>query len=556
MTFVGEPEGFIAALLRCLAARSVDMAAGPYLLALHQHLKGGPIDKLVAGEDVAVWGDMFDLMVTEAAPALYLQSRPGDDGAEARFFAAMLFALETGTRNEPDGIDQALEIAAGTLDVDAALRARELARLTTAVDVAQHQLANAPAVTLDPGLLAQIAAANRLVVGDVTIPVPISARAEPECTDYTADADGTLLITFITRASVAAVHAFYRCWARSEGWLTEVEDTDEVAGGLRVAKGSRRFGIILTPWGRDETSLMLHLNRTPEATYQRAATEAAPSLPGVTRSYPSTRADDGTPLSPSAMVCDRGLLFLGNGSGVRMVDPTRGTIRALADGENLDRADGLVYDADGLWLADRARNAIHRFDFARETASTLTRELPRPIRIALADTTLYVTCERGELYSVDQTTGAANQLLAENVLAQHRYDWAVEGIAIIGDTLYAVEGSGSVHAFDRTSREVRKVTEVPSKPRGMTTDGHALYVGCVGGIVRILLGEPVVVEQIAGKAGFRVGYEDGPADVAGIDVATCPAWDGAGGLYFIDDARRLRWLHIERRFVITVVAMP
>ncbi|MEO7092883.1 MAG: PQQ-binding-like beta-propeller repeat protein [Polyangiales bacterium] len=527
------------------------------MLAFLQHLKGSPVDKLVPGDDVAAWGKMFNSMLTEVAPALYLQRRPGDDGAEARFFAGMLFALETGTRNEHDGIDQALAIAAGTLDLDTALRARELARLTTDVETAQHQLANAPAVTLDPVLLAQIAAANRLVVGDVTIPVPIGARAEPECTSYTADADGTIQITFITRESVAALHALYRCWARSEGWLTEVEDTDEVAGGLRVAKGSRRFGIILTPRGRDETSLMLHLNRTPEATYQRGTTEAAPALPGVTRPYPSCWLDDGTPLSPSAVVCDRGLLFLGDRNRVRMVDPTKGTIRVLAGGEihgeSSYGADGLVFDADGLWLADRGRNAIHRFDFASETVSTLTRELPRPIRIALAESTLYVTCERGELYSVDATTGTANQLLAENVLAQHRYDWAVEGIAIIGETLYAVEGSGSVHAYDRRSGAVRKVTEVPSKPRGMTTDGHALYVGCWGGIVRIRLGDPVVVEQIAGKDGFVFGDEDGPADVAGIDVASCPAWDGAGGLYFFDDSRRLRWLHVERRFVITVM---
>jgi len=543
---LGEPEMLVAALLRCLAARSVDMASGPYLLAFWQHLKGEPNTKLVSSEDIGAWGAMFNVMVTEVAPALYLDSGRDDE----RFVSAMLFALETGTRNELDKMDQALAIAAGTLDLDTALRTAELARLTTDVAVAQQQLENAPAVTLDPELLAQIAAANRLVVGDVKIPVPIGARAEPECSHYTANAEGTIEITFITRTSVAALHALYTCWARSEGWLIEVDDNREVAGGLRVAKGSRRFGIIAAPLGSDETLVMFHLNRSPEATYQLAATEAAPALPRVTRPYPPAWLEDNEPLSPGAMVCDRGLLFVTDRNRVCMVDPTTKTIRVLAGGDDAHRADGLVFDADGLWLADRGRDAIHRIDFASETVSTLTRELPRPIRVALADATLYVTCERAELYSVDTTTGSVKQLLAENVLAQHRYGWAVEGLAIIGDTLYAVEGSGAVHAFDRASGAVRKLTEVPSKPSGMTTDGRVLYVGCRGGIVRIQPGERVVLEQIAGNHGFRYGDKDGTA--AGMDDASALAWDGAGGLYFIDD-RRLRWLQVERRFVITVL---
>jgi hypothetical protein len=204
-------------------------------------------------------------------------------------------------------------------------------------------------------------------------------------------------------------------------------------------------------------------------------------------------------------------------------------------------------------VADRSLHAIRRVDFAKETVSTLARELPCPVHLALAGTTLYATCDRGQLYAVDTSTGATQQLLGENGLAQHRYEWAVEGLAIIGDTLYAVEGSGSVQAFDRASGAVRKLTEVPSKPRGMTTDGHALYVGCWGGIVRIQLGNRVVVEQLAGRADFRGGDMDGPADVSEIETAARLAWDGTAGVYFFDDRRRLRWLHVERRFVVTVM---
>jgi hypothetical protein len=56
-----------------------------------------------------------------------------------------------------------------------------------------------------------------------------------------------------------------------------------------------------------------------------------------------------------------------------------------------------------------------------------------------------------------------------------------------------------------------------------------------------------------GLPGFRHGTDDGPATLAGISDPSFLAWDGAGGLYFCD-VYKVRWLDLQRRFVVTCIA--
>lgn len=426
---------------------------------------------------------------------------------------------------------------------------------------------------LDPVLRSQLDDANHLVAGELSVPVPAGARGYgTEHPNYRPGPDGAIKAEFGVRGTVAALHALYLCWARWEDWQLEATkqrdfpfDGDVVAmgaSGWRATKGTQRFEIVLGRWIAGEVIVGLHFYAAVDAVYQLGKADTPPSLPAVTRPYPAAALET-TPLdAPKALVCDRGLVYLSDGDRIRVVDPTTRRIWLLAGGGSetsrdgspetvrLDGASGLAVDDLGLWIIEKHRGTLRRLVFATDTVSTIARDLSRPIHLALAGGLLYVVGDRANLVAIDPA-GASRVVLGDGALAALDRGWEVEGFASAGGSLYAAEGGGIVYSIDRATGQVHKLAETPLRPRGLTADRDALYVGHRGAITRIGIVDGKV-EQIAGSPRQPGDKIDGREGVGGIDQAESLAWDGAGGVYFVDDGS-LRWLDLRRRHLLTVL---
>lgn len=425
----------------------------------------------------------------------------------------------------------------------------------------------------DPALRAQLDEANRLVAGELAVPVPVGARAYGEAhPQYTAGPDGAIAVELSVHGTVAGLRALYTLWARTEGWQLEVSEQEEftfrgdvVAAGasaLRAAKESRRFEIVLGQWIAGEVIVQFHFHALPEVVYELGKGETPPPLPAVTRPCPAAALDTDPLDAPRALACDGGLVYLSDGDRICVVDPTTRRIWRLVGGgedpsqegrpENVsvNGTSALVVDEVGLWIVERSRGTLRRLVFASDTVSTVARDLGRPTHAALADGHMYVVGERGNLVVVDPA-GTSRVVLDDGALAGIDRGWEVEGFASAGGSLYAAEGNGFVYAIDRATGRVRKLAETPLRPRGLTADGDALYVGHAGAITRIGIADGKV-EQIAGLPKQRWETIDGHEGVGGIYQAHSLAWDGTGGVYFIDDGA-LRWLDLRRRHLVTVL---
>jgi hypothetical protein len=187
--------------------------------------------------------------------------------------------------------------------------------------------------------------------------------------------------------------------------------------------------------------------------------------------------------------------------------------------------------------------------FATGTVSAIARDIGRPTHLALADGRLYVVGAREPRRG--RSHGGVSRHAGDGALAGIDRGWEVEGLASAGGSLYAAEGSGVVYSIDRATGQVTKFAETPLRPRGLTTDGDALYVGHRGSITRIGMADRKV-EQIAGLPRPRGEKLDGREGVGGIDQAESLAWDGARGVYFVDDGA-LRWLDLRRRYLVTAL---
>jgi hypothetical protein len=426
---------------------------------------------------------------------------------------------------------------------------------------------------IDPALLLQLDDANRLVAGDITVPVPAGARAwSPDHPRYTPGPDGAIKVELGVYSTVAAMRALYTCWARSEGWQLEATaprdfafDGDVVAmgaSGWRATKAARRFEIVLGQWIGGQVIVGFHFRSAQEAIYETGRGETAPSLPSVRRSLPIATLET-TPLEePRALVCDRGLVYLNDRDRIRMVDPAARQLWLLAGGGDGAPDDGrpeqvsfrgtsgLAVDDHGLWIIERSRGTLRRFVLADDLVSTIARDLQRPTHVALADGLLYIVGELANLVAVDPE-GTSRVVLGDGALAGIDRGWEVEGFASAAGSLYTADGSGVVHSFHRATGHLHKLAETPLRPRGLTTDGDALYVGHAGAITRIGIADGKV-ESIAGLPDQRGERIDGREGAGGIGMAHSLAWDGAGGIYFVDDGA-LRWLDLRRRYLVTVL---
>jgi hypothetical protein len=217
---------------------------------------------------------------------------------------------------------------------------------------------------------------------------------------------------------------------------------------------------------------------------------------------------------------------------------------------DLNGLSGLAVDDVGLWIIERARGTLRRLVFATDTVSTIARDLGRPTHLTLADGLLYVVGERANLVVV-HPAGTSRVMLGDGALAGLERGWKVEGLASAGGMLYAAEGSGIVYSIDRATGQVHKLAETPPRPRGLTADRDALYVGHLGGITRIGMVDGKV-EQIAGLRRLPCDKIDGRHGVGSIGQAESLAWDGRGGVYFVDGSA-LRWLDLRRRYLVTAL---
>lgn len=264
-------------MLRALAACSVDSAAALFAMSAWNKVRDTG-RQFVSPEELLDWSRLLESAVMHVGPGLWAAS----GGERSGFDAALAFVVEITMRDEADPSAEALRIAEGTLTLDAALRARELERLSRQVAVEVP-----PAAPETPGaaVLARLAAANQLVTGDLTVPVP--AGAQPQFTahpSYTANAEGAVIADFLVPGTVDDAHAFYRGWARRDGWLIELVEPGQV-GGLRLARGDRRIGLVLMPW-LDGIAIHVMLHRTAAATYRLGPDDAPPAVPPVRRPYP------------------------------------------------------------------------------------------------------------------------------------------------------------------------------------------------------------------------------------------------------------------------------
>jgi hypothetical protein len=526
-------------MLRQLAACSVDSMAGPFAMSAWNKLRDTG-RQFVSPQELLDWSRLLESAVTHVGPGLLEVS----GGERSWFEAALAFVIEITMRGEDDPSAEALRIAAGSLTLDAALRGRELERLSRQVAI---EVPPAAPETPDPAVLARLAAANHLVAGELAVPVPAAAQTQSKAhPSYAANAEGAITADFVVPGTVDDAHAFYRGWARRDGWLIELVEPGKV-GGLRLARGDRRIGLVFAPWPGG-TVIYLVLHRTAAATYQLGSDDAPPVIPPVRRPYPlvGVRAEIAR---PGGAVHDRGLLFVSTCKRVCLVDPTTGTVRILVgaghntgDGPSefvrLDEPMALALAGEALWIADAGTGRVRCYDFASDEVSTLIADLFRPCYLVLAGSTLYVESDR-QIVAIDTTT-RASRVLAEGF-------GTIDGLAVAGDALYVVEHK-AISAVDRATGARSAIAQLPERATGIASDGQALYVGCYNGIARIGLATGAV-EQIAGEADFGYrGTQDGPVAIAGIGMPTCLVWDGAHGLYFWD-RNRLRWFDLQRRFV-------
>jgi hypothetical protein len=534
----------LAGMLRALAVCSVDSAAAPFAMSAWNKVRDTG-RQYVSPEELLDWSRLVKSAVTHVGPGLWAAS----GGERSGFDAALAFVIEITMRDEADPSAEALRIAEGTLTLDTALRSRELERLSRQVAV---EVPPAAPEIPDAAVLARLVAANQLVAGDLAVPVPAGAQTRSTAhPSYIANAEGAIVANFLVPGTVDDAHAFYRGWARRDGWLIELGEPGQV-GGLRLARGDRRIALLFIPW-LDGIAIHAMLHRTAAATYRLGPDDTPPVVPPVRRPYPLVGERDEID-RPGGDVHDRGLLYVSTRKRVCMVDPTTGTVRVLVgaghntgDGPSefvrLDEPMGLALAGDALWIADAGFGNVRCFDFANDAVWTLIDDLDRPGHLAIADGTLYVQSDR-QILAVDTAT-RARRVLAEGFEG-------IEGIAVAGSALYVVDHKAFC-AVDRTTGAREAIAELPDRPTGIASDGQALYAGCYGGIARIGVAERAL-EQIAGGPGFCYrGTDDGPFAVAGIGTPTCLAWDGASGLYFWE-RNRLRWFDLRRRFVVTTVA--
>jgi hypothetical protein len=449
---VDDFEKLLAGMLRALAACSVDSAAVPFAMSAWNKVRDTG-RQYVSPEELLDWSGLLKSAVTHVGPELWVAS----GGERSGFDAALAFVVEITMRDEADPSAEALRIAEGTLTLDAALRARELERLSRQVAVEVP-----PAAPEIPGaaVLARLAAANQLVTGDLAVPVP--AGAQPPSTahpSYTANAEGAVIADFQVPGTVDDAHAFYRGWARRDGWLIEVVEPGQV-GGLRLARGDRRIGLGFMPW-LDGILIHVVLHRTAAATYRLGPDDVPSAVPPVRRPYPLVGERDEID-RPGGAAHDRGLLYVSTRKRVCMVDPTTGTVRVLVgaghntgDGPSefvrLDEPMGLALAGDALWIADAGFGNVRCFEFANDAVWTLIDDLDLPGHLAIADGTLYVQSDR-QILAVDTAT-RASRVLAEGIEG-------IEGIEVAGSALYVADRK-AICAVDRTTGAREAIVELP-----------------------------------------------------------------------------------------------
>ncbi|HET9620787.1 MAG TPA: hypothetical protein VFP84_05455 [Kofleriaceae bacterium] len=529
--FAGGSGAHVETLIEMAAGASVEYACLPYLRATRDELRTGTPTTSIDPDMQAWWRTVFggaltvmQLIVAEAIA----ETREHPD--RARVYSGLLVFVEALARHDGDGHDRALAVLKGARERDDAVR--DMIAAARARDEAA--LAAAAQVAYDPALVAELDAGDRVDAGEVSLPLPRSARPSGE--DY------------FVRDSLDRLVAFYTCWAQRAGWLREMVLDNERWKAMSFRRAGATFDIRMKTWVFGENLLTFEWPAGTTATRAVRAV-ATPALPPVTRARPPVpgAAMRGPLGEVDALLADGGLVFAAKGDAVWLIDPAARTstlFAGLARGNPPASVRGLAADGPDLLVRTSVTQLMWRID-ATGAHTRITLPIAGFVRaFAYLAPVAYFACDN-RILAVVLSTGEATEL---GTLPDIRALCARDGV------LYVAAG-GAVHALDLATRAMRPLVTLAKPVLGLASDGAGLYTLHDGGIGRVDLATSAWT-QIAGMPELGAGNylamgreapADGIAERAIIDSARLLSYD-AGGLWF-SERTRLRRLALAERHV-------
>ena len=560
-----DARAFLIGLLSKVRDTEIDLACTPHVLTAYSamtvgdEVEGSGSGHLVSIDEHVIWLELFGAVLRDMALPLAMASRPQAADAEARFFAAVLFLLEALMRKNPHAVERVYSIADGTLELGTALRRLEIENLEGALQQASVQLETAARVELDPAILAELAIMNRLVAGELAIPIPTDAHGVAGATAFQPDEKGIVKASFTVRATPAGLRDRYRTWARRDGWLVEADDSDGDMLHLGLAHGPQRFDVFATRWLDGEALLMFHLGETVAAHLELSADLIAarakvaariaagpPPVPAVTRPRISTVRGDDLPRlsSPAALLADRGLVFAVHLGQLAVFDPVVHSVDAILDRRGHSQLAGIAAIDDDLLITDRRAGELVRVAVGIGAVSVIAQGLASPSHIVRIGALVYVVCQPTRVRAIEIASGRTDSELGPFPALDK-----IEALAVHGDALYASDARNIIR-IDRHANTATVIAELPLMVQGLASNRGDLYASVWGGIVRVDVGTGTF-RQVAGKELFTPGADDGVVELASM-VTPARLTSDETGIWF-DDTGRLRRLDLVHGYVTTHV---
>jgi hypothetical protein len=520
--FAANSVALVEAVVAMAARASVEYACLPHLQAVHDELTTASPATGIDPDIHAAWRVLFSGAVA-MMPTLIAEALVHPDGE--RVHSALLVLVEGMTRREDDSRDRALRVMNGSFDRD------DVVRDMIAAARARDQAASAH----DPSLVAELDAADRIDAGGFWVPLPQSARPSAS--------------TYLVRATLDHLAAFYTCWAQRAGWRFEMVLDNDRYKAISFRHDGWTFDIQLSRWINGENAVSFEWPAGTTATLVINAV-ATPSLPPVTRERPRAlgAAMPGPLGEVDALLANGGVVFAATGHAVWLIDPVARTSTLFAEltrGTSSMSVRGLAADGADLLVRTSVPQAIWRIDptgARTEIAIPLAGYLRA---FAYLDQVGYFACDDGRVVAIVLSTGVATDL---GQFSEPHALCARDGV------LYVAAGR-AVHAIDLSTRATRELATLSKTTLGLASDGASLYTLHDRGIGRIDLATSAWT-QIAGMpdlgAGNYLAMEgkpppDGIVDRAIIDSARYLSYD-AGGLWF-SERTRLRRLALAERHV-------
>jgi hypothetical protein len=529
--FPSDSGGLVAALIATGESCGVELACLPHLRAVAEELVTQKPSASVDPIMHEAWRPTLTAVMA-LVPVLIADTIVQANGP--RLYGAMIVLLEAMTQTDPDAYENAKAILNDVRELGDVLREMHAGRRARE----QAKIAASAAVPVDPALVAEIEAIDRVVVEELGVKLPLPLYAELQTS---RDAR---TVTYLATGELVHLGALYRGWAASAGWLFEsVLDNDRYAA-FELRREGVVIGVRLNPWIYGKIQIAIELPRPFTATVVpgKRPPSPAPKFPPITRerlpALPSP--SEATVLDqPVALLADGGLVFVANEYDVWMIDPGARAKTLVASKQGV-RMRALVPDGTGLLGMSATPVTLHRIGGAGTEPIVVKEDQSYGIALCCVGATAFIACDDGRILAVRVPTG-------ELVEEAAGFTKELRALISVDGMLYALEGR-VISSFDPTTHQITKIIELPKAANALASDGKRLYTLHSSAIGAVDLAERSFT-QCAGQPQLGAGQllaagggaaRDGIGEGAVIESARLLSYD-AGNLWFTDNGKLRRF---------------